>query len=104
IRGAERPVRCRLTIRGEMLLAALPTAIVLGVLLFLEVLSNQRVLFASLASSAFLIYLDPLHATNSVRTLVLAHVMATLVGLAGFWIFDHGYAAAAVGMVGTIVG
>ena len=52
IEGADRPLRHRLGVRGELILAALPTGIILAVLFFLEVLSSQRVLFASLASSA----------------------------------------------------
>ena len=44
--------------------------------------SRQRLLFASLASSAFLVYLDPDHEVNSVRTLVLAQGLAALVGFA----------------------
>ncbi|WP_380283062.1 hypothetical protein [Hymenobacter rubripertinctus] len=50
----------------------LPTLTVLVMLWLLELLSNQRRLFASLASSAFLIYLDPAHYTNSTRTLVIS--------------------------------
>lgn len=45
--------------RGELALALMPTASVLGVLVLVEIFSRQRLLFASLASSAFLIYLDP---------------------------------------------
>lgn len=43
-------------------------------------LSQQRLLFSSLASSAFLIYLDPQHVTNQVKTLVLAQAIAAVVG------------------------
>ncbi|MEC4818085.1 MAG: hypothetical protein SAK29_33165 [Scytonema sp. PMC 1069.18] len=49
-------------------------------LAFVEVLSRQRLLFASLASSAFLIYLDPQHGSNTVRTLVLSQMMAASIG------------------------
>jgi len=45
---------------------------VLLVLTLVEALSNQRLLFESLTSSAFLIYLNPEHAVNSIRTLLLA--------------------------------
>ncbi|MFD2784499.1 hypothetical protein [Hymenobacter rubripertinctus] len=55
-----------------MLPTLLPTLTVLVMLWLLELLSNQRRLFASLASSAFLIYLDPAHYTNSTRTLVIS--------------------------------
>jgi hypothetical protein len=54
--GANRALRKHLTLRDELILALLPTLVVLGVLAFVEVLSRQRLLFASLASSAFLIY------------------------------------------------
>jgi hypothetical protein len=39
-----------------------------------EVLSNQHLLFASLASSAFLIYTDPAHEFNKVPTSILAPI------------------------------
>jgi len=72
-----QPSRPHLTWRGELLLALLPTVTVLALM---EVLSHQRVLFASLASSAFLIYLDPHHRANRVRTLILSQAAAALVG------------------------
>lgn len=50
----------RIGLKGELLLAAMPTLTVLLVLALVEALSNQRLLFASLASSAFLIYLKQL--------------------------------------------
>ena len=59
IEGANRSLRSRLTLKGELALATAPTVTVLVVLALVEVLSRQRLLFASLASSAFLIYLDP---------------------------------------------
>ena len=95
-------VRRRLSWQGELLLATMPTAVVLGVLLFVEVLSNQRILFASLASSAFLIYLDPLHATNRVRTLVLAQLLAAGAGYAAFVLLPGAYLSGAAAMVVTI--
>jgi len=74
----DQKLRRRLSTRGELALAVLPTGTILLVMAFIEVLSTQRLLFASLASSAFLIYLDPHHASNGVRTLVLAQVSAAL--------------------------
>jgi len=103
IEGRRRIGRGRLPLRDELLLAALPTAVVLLVLAFVEVLSNQRLLFASLASSAFLIYLDPQHGTNSVRTLVGAQFGAAVVGWVLSLAFGPGYAAAGTAMVVTIV-
>jgi CBS-domain-containing membrane protein len=72
------------------------------VLFLLEALSRQRILFASLASSAFLIYLDPTHGTNSIRTLAASHVMSMLVGLCAYWVFGHGYIAAGAALVVSI--
>lgn len=103
VAGPSPAARRRLTVRSELALAALPTVTVLGMLLLLEVLSSQRLLFASLASSAFLIYLDPLHAMNSVRTLLFAHVGASCLGIAAWFILGHGYTAGAIAMAATIV-
>ena len=72
LHGADRPVRRELSLRDEFLLALLPTLTILTVLGLVEALSRQRLLFASLASSAFLVYLDPQHGTNTVGTLVLS--------------------------------
>jgi hypothetical protein len=72
LKGADRTARKRLSLKGEFALALLPTLTILVVLALLEAISRQRLLFASLAASAFLIYLDPQHGTNSVRTLVLS--------------------------------
>jgi hypothetical protein len=68
VRDAPHEARRRLGWRGELALVALPTVTVLVVLALVEALARQRLLFASLASSAFLIYLDPTHPTNRVRT------------------------------------
>lgn len=103
VEGASRGLRRRLDLRGELMLALLPTVTVLLVLALVEAVSRQRLLFASLASSAFLIYLDPQHGMNSVRTLVLAQMLASLVGLAAFAALGPGYLAAALAMVVTIV-
>jgi len=84
------------------LLVAAPRVTVLGVLAFVEVLSRQRLLFASLASSAFLIYLDPQHGTNTVRTLVLAQLTAGIIGLLAYLVLGAGYLSGAVAMVVTI--
>jgi len=99
----QRTTRRNLGLRGELMLALLPTLIVLVVLGLVEVLSRQRLLFASLASSAFLIYLDPEHPTNSVRTLVVAQMSAALLGLAAFLSAGPGHLSAGLAMVATIV-
>ncbi|HEY0971572.1 MAG TPA: HPP family protein [Gemmatimonadales bacterium] len=95
-------VRRRLGVRDELVLAAFPTITVLVVLVFVDVLSQQRLLFASLASSAFLIYLDPEHATNSVRTLVTAQIGSALIGWGLFALLGPGYMAGGLAMVVTI--
>ncbi|HSE83027.1 MAG TPA: HPP family protein, partial [Thermodesulfobacteriota bacterium] len=91
IEGANRSLRHRPTLREEIVLALLPTVTVLIVFGFVEVFSQQRLLFASLASSAFLIYLDPQHGTNSIRTLVISQMSAAVVGLVIYIIFGPGY-------------
>ena len=95
-------LRARLDWRGEVLLALAPTAVVLLVLALVQAFSKQQVLFASLASSAFLIYLDPSHGTNRIRTLVLSQGVAALVGFAAFWVLGAGYGASSVAIVVTI--
>ena len=107
-RGSLRPLRggsgrTRLPLADELVLALLPTATVLTVLVLTETFSHQRILFASLASSAFLIYLDPLHPTNGVRTLVLAHLTAAGLGFVMLVLLGPGYVAAGIAMVLTIV-
>lgn len=103
VEGANRALRKRLTIRQELALAALPTATILLVLLMVEILAEQRLLYASLASSAFLIYLDPQHGMNSVRTLLVAQISAALLGLAAFVVIGPGYLGGAITMVAVIL-
>ncbi|QYO68345.1 HPP family protein [Leptolyngbya sp. 7M] len=103
IKGANRSLRRRLNLKGEFMLALAPTLIILVVLALVEVLSRQRLLFASLASSAFLIYLDPQHGTNSIRTLITSQLMAATIGFFTYLIFGGGYVAAGTAMVITIV-
>ncbi len=97
------PLRRRRGVKQEFLLALMPTMTVLTVLALVEILNNQRLLFASLASSAFLIYLDPGHAVNKVRTLVTAKMGAALLGLLAFTLVGPGYLSAGVDMVLAIV-
>ncbi|HEX8268110.1 MAG TPA: HPP family protein [Pyrinomonadaceae bacterium] len=99
---AQQSFRRRLTLRGEFVLALMPTVTILAVFSLVEVFSRQRLLFASLASSAFLIYLDPQHSTNSIRTLALSQIGAAIVGFIAFLIVGEGYLAASVAMVATI--
>lgn len=95
--------RRRLGWRRELLLVSLPTVTVLAVIALVERFSHQRLLFASLAASAFLIYLDPLHGTNSARTLLIAQLGGALAGFGALAAFGAGYAAAASAMLATIV-
>lgn len=90
-------------LKKKLAMALLPTATVLVVLAMVEVLSRQRLLFASLASSAFLIYLDPEHETNKISTLVLAQMGAACLGLLAYLILGAGYISAGTAMVATIV-
>lgn len=102
IEGADRSLRRRLKLRHEYILALLPTATILAIFAFVEVLSHQRLLFASLASSAFLIYLDPQHGTNATRTLVSAQMIAAAMGWGMFHLFGAGYLAGGTALVSTI--
>ncbi len=99
LQGANRNFRRRLNLKGEIALVTAPTVIVLLVMALVEALSQQRLLFASLASSAFLIYLDPLHGTNAVRTLILAQTMAASIGFITYSIFGNGYISGGIAMV-----
>ncbi|WP_198118152.1 HPP family protein [Massilia rhizosphaerae] len=98
------PRRRRLGLKRELLLALAPTATVLLVLALVEALSRQRLLFASLASSAFLIYLDPGHIVNTARTLIVSQVGAACVGAAAAVVLGPGYLSAGTAMVLAIVG
>lgn len=99
----ERALRRRLDVRGELVFALLPTLTVLLMLALVESFGRQRILFASLASSAFLIYLDPGHGANRVRTLVLSQVGAATLGVVAHSLFGPAYLAAGAAMVVTIV-
>ena len=101
--SAVRRARARLPLRRELVLAALPTATVLGMLALVEALTEQRLLFASLASSAFLIYLDPEHGTNRMRALVLSQTLAAGLGWTLFMAVGPGYLAAGSALVATIL-
>lgn len=95
--------RRRLGLKEELLLAIAPTLVVLLVFALVEVLSHQRLLFASLASSAFLIYLDPRHGTNTVRTLFISQMTAATIGLLTYLIAGPTYFSGGLAMLLTIV-
>jgi CBS-domain-containing membrane protein len=103
LRSPAWPVRRQLHLKGELVLAVLPTITVLGMLYLVKELSHQTILFASLASSAFLIYLDPEHSTNSIRTLVASQLTAALVGLLLYLVLGAGFVSAGTAMVITIL-
>jgi CBS-domain-containing membrane protein len=86
-----------------LVLAALPTLTVMGIFLALKVFSRQTFLFASLASSAFLIYQDPHNGMNEAKVMVPAHITAALVGFGSFLVFGEGYLSGGVAMRLTIV-
>ena len=90
--------RKRIGLKGELLLAFMPMATVLLVLALVEALSSQRLLFASLASSAFLIYLDPEHAVNQIRTLLLAQIGSAVIGLVCYQWLGPGYLSGGLAM------
>ena len=101
--SSRHSIRNRLGLKGEFALAAAPTTTILIVMAFVEVLSRQRLLFASLASSAFLIYLDPQHGTNTVRTLIISQSMAAILGWIVYLLLGSGFLSGGIAMVLTIV-
>ncbi len=82
----------------------MPTLTVLIVFAVVEAWSRKQLLFASLASSAFLVYLDPEHETNSIRTLTFAQVPAALIGFAAHALLGPTFWAAGGAMVVVIFG
>ncbi len=95
--------RRRLSIRDELALAALPTAVVLLVLMLVDLLSEQQLLFSPLAASAFLIYMDPHHQMNTIRALTLSQVGGAILGTLFSLALGTNFLAAAVAMVVTII-
>ncbi len=89
-------------LKGELALAALPTLTVMAVFFLVQVFTQQTFLFASLASSAFLIYKEPENGMNQVKTLVPAHLTAAVVGLGTFFVFGEGLLSGGVSMALTI--
>jgi len=97
------PARRGLGLKRELLLALAPTATVLLVLALVEAVSRLRLLFASLAASAFLICLDPGHTVNKARTLILSQMGGACIGVAASVALGPGYASAGSAMVLGIV-
>lgn len=94
--------RLRGSLRGELALAVPPTLTVIAALFLVEALRHRRILFASLAASAFLIYREPLHPMNSVRTMTVAHLCGIALGVGAALLLGPGYVAGAVAMPATI--
>ncbi len=94
----------RRSLRDDLTLALMPTVTVLLVFALVEAWSRQRLLFASLASSAFLIYLDPKHQMNSVRTLLVAQGMGAVIGFAAHFLLGPSFWTAGGAMILVIFG
>lgn len=89
--------------RGELLLALIPTVAIFVVLTLIHAVQNQQILVASLATSAFLLYLDPRHPANRVRIIASAHLTGLVLGVASALLLGAGYLAGAVAMAATIL-
>ncbi len=86
----------------DFALAVLPTLTILIVLAGVELLVKQRLLFASLASSAFGIYLAPGHKSNRVTVLIGTQCGAALAGFGAQQLWGAGYGAAAGALIVVI--
>jgi CBS-domain-containing membrane protein len=89
----------RFDLKTEVALATVPVAMIIAVLMLLETFSKQQLVFSPLASSAFLIYLDPRHPTNSTRTLIIAQASTAIIGYVAYLIAGSGYLSAAISMI-----
>ncbi len=88
--------------KGELVLLIPPVVVILAVLGFLDVVTRQRVLYASLAASALTIYQAPTHRSNGPRRVLAAHLTGIVAGLASDAMLAHTYLAAGTAMVATI--
>lgn len=93
----------KFNLKTEIILAVMPATMIISVLMLLEIFTSQKLLFSSLASSAFLIYMDPKHPTNRVRTLIIAQISAALIGYLIFILLGPGYLSAAISMIIAII-
>ncbi len=101
--NASRHSHLRLRTRQQLGLAIMPTVVVLLMVAGVEAFSDQLLIFASLASSAFLVYLDPERLRNRARTFFVAQGSAALLGFGFVSMFGTGFLAAAVTIVLTVV-
>lgn len=75
----------------------------LVVLVLLDTFARQRILFASLASSAFLIYRDPHNQMNSLYSLLVSQTAGAFIGFGSSLMLGDGYLAAAIANLGTTI-
>ena len=68
----------------------------------MEAFADRQVLFASLASSAFLIYRDPAHRMNSARVLLVAQLLAVAIGFGAWWWLGSSYISAGIALAVSI--
>ncbi len=87
----------------DIVLAVPPTVATFGILALVQHVAHERVLFAPLAVSAFLVYTDPHHGMNDLRPMVGGHLVALGLGCTAAAWLGGGYAAAALAMAATIV-
>ena len=92
----------RYDLQTDIILAVMPAGIIIIVLILLDSFGKQEILFSSLASSAFLIYLDPKHPANTVHTLLIAQLSAAIIGYIVYLVIGSGYTSAAISMVVAI--
>ena len=100
--NASQHSHMQLSLRHQFGLALVPTGVVLLLFGCLQATSDQCLIFASLASSAFLVYLDPKHPMNRVRAFLIAQGSAALLGFGSFSLLGTGFPSAAVATVLTI--
>lgn len=86
-------------LKRDLTLAVLPTVTILLVLAGMEFWLKQHLLFASLASSAFGIYLAPHHKNNGVKVLIGTQLGGAIAGFCAQSIGGPGYFAAAGAMI-----
>jgi CBS-domain-containing membrane protein len=93
----------RYDLQTDILLAVMPAVVMIAVLMLLDTFGKQEILFSSLASSAFLIYLEPKHPTNKVRTLLISQLTASVIGYLVYISIGSGYTSAGISMILSIM-
>lgn len=90
-------------LKGELALALPATLTMLAVIFLIEGVTRQRLLFASLASSAFLIYYEPMHRMNAAGVMALSQILGFGLGIGASVLLGPGYAAGSIAMTATIL-